>query len=54
MTVEQVRTVIAEMTAHTKSKAARIAMAKAAIRFGKVDEAGRAVWREYLASEENS
>lgn len=48
MSAAQVRAVIDEMERHTKSRDARIAMAKAAIRIGNITDEGKAVYREYL------
>jgi hypothetical protein len=49
LNAEQVQSVISEMEARTKSKAARVAMAKAAIRIGNVTPEAIDVWRAYLA-----
>ncbi len=43
--------VIDEMKRHTKSKAARVKMAKMAIEMGNYTDEARAVWRAYLAEE---
>lgn len=48
MNAAQVRAVIDEMEASTKQKAARIALAKTAIRIGNITDEGRDVYREYL------
>lgn len=50
MTAAQVRAVIETMERDTKSKAARKAMANAAIRLGNVTDEGREVWRAYAAT----
>lgn len=49
MNADQVRRYIAEMTAKTKSKAARIGMAELAIKHGNITPEGKDVWRDYLA-----
>ena len=51
MTTNDVRDIIAEMRAATRSKAARIAMAKAALKHDNVTIEGREIWRAYLAAE---
>lgn len=48
MNAAQVRAVIDEMEASTKQKAARIALAKTAIRIGNITPEGKDVYREYL------
>lgn len=48
MNAAQVRRVIDEMEQHTKQKAARISLAKTAIRIGNITPEGKAVYREYL------
>ena len=46
MSAEQVRSFIGGLTAN---HAARVRMAEMAIRHGNITEAGKDVWREYLA-----
>lgn len=48
MNAAQVRAIVDEMEARTKSKAARIALALSAIRIGNITEDGKDVYREYL------
>jgi N-glycosylase/DNA lyase len=50
MNAKQVKTIISTMERDTKSKAARLRMAQAAISIGNVTPEGRDVWREYAAS----
>jgi len=50
MTADDVHGIIAEMAKAKTSKLARIALAKAAIKHGRVDESGLRAWRDYLAS----
>ena len=50
MNAEQVRAIIETMNRDTKSRAARKAMASAAVNRAKVTEEGRAVWADYLAT----
>lgn len=49
MNAAQVRAIVDEMEAKTKSKAARISLATSAIRIGNITDEGKAVYREYLA-----
>lgn len=48
MNAAQVRSIIDEMEAKTKSKAARISLARSAITIGNITEDGKAVYAEYL------
>lgn len=48
MNAAQVRAIVDEMEARTKSKAARISLAQNAIRIGNITDEGKAVYREYL------
>lgn len=48
MNAEQVRSAILEMDAKTKSRDARIAMAKLAIKFGNYGPGGKDLWLNYL------
>jgi hypothetical protein len=48
MGAEQVREAIIEMDAQTKSKDARIAMARLAIKYGNISPEGKDLWRDYL------
>jgi hypothetical protein len=50
MSAAQVAEIIETMERETKSKAARLRMAQAAISIGNVTPEGRDVWREYAAS----
>lgn len=43
--------VIAELKRECKSKKARVRMAEMAVSMGNYTDEGRAVWREYLATE---
>jgi hypothetical protein len=45
------RSTITEMIVHTKSKAARVAMARAALRLGNYTQEAKAVWAAYLTLE---
>lgn len=49
MNAAQVRGIVDEMERHTKSKDARISLARSAIRIGNITDEGKAVYREYLA-----
>jgi hypothetical protein len=49
MNAAQVRACIDEMEKHTKSKSARAALARSAIRIGRITDDGKDVYREYLA-----
>jgi hypothetical protein len=48
MNAAQVRGIIDEMEARTKSKDARISLARSAIRIGNIAPEGKAVYAEYL------
>jgi hypothetical protein len=48
MNASQVRACIDEMQAQTKSRAARLSMARHAISIGNITPEGKDVWREYL------
>lgn len=52
MDATAVRAVVETMRRETKSRAARIAMAKAALKLAKLTPCGRAVWQEFLEENE--
>ena len=54
MSADEVRGVIRELDAGNRNKAARLAMARAAVRIGNVTEEGRHVWRDCLAANEGA
>jgi hypothetical protein len=49
MNAAQVRGIVDEMERKTKSKDARVALARSAIRIGNITDDGKAVYAEYLA-----
>ncbi len=53
MNAAQVRALVDEMEARTKSKAARVSMARSAVRLGNITDEGKAVYQEYLARLDN-
>ena len=48
MNAAQVRAIVDEMEARTRSKPARVSLAQNAIRIGNITDEGKDVYREYL------